>query len=60
MANWYDEYVTLLEDCEKRSEKLTDWECGFVDSLQRQVIAGRRPTEKQSEILDKIWERATA
>lgn len=60
MENWYDEYVTLLEDCEKRSAKLTDWECQFVDSLQRQITSGRRPTGKQSETLDKIWERATA
>jgi len=49
----------MLEDCEKRSEKLTDWECGFVDSLQRQLAEGRRPSAKQIETLDTIWERAT-
>lgn len=59
MANWADEYVTLLDDCEKRSEKLTDWELGFVDSLQRQISDGRRPTSKQVDTLDDIWERAT-
>lgn len=26
MTTWADEYVTMLEDCEKRSERLTDWE----------------------------------
>lgn len=28
MTTWADEYVTLLEDCEKRSERLNDarWE----------------------------------
>ena len=41
MSTWADEYVTMLEDCEKRSEKLTDWECGFVDSLQRQIAPHR-------------------
>ena len=30
MTTWADEYVTLLEDCEKRSERLSDWELGFV------------------------------
>ena len=56
MTTWADEYVTMLDDC----EKLTDWECGFVDSLQRQIADGRRPSAKQVETLDDIWERATA
>ena len=60
MSDWTSEYVALLEDCEKRSDKLSDWECGFVDSLQRQIAAGRRPTPKQIETLDTIWERATS
>lgn len=59
MTTWADEYVTLLEDCEKRSERLSDWECGFVDSLSRQIAEGRRPSAKQIETLDNIWERAT-
>lgn len=59
MTTWADEYVTLLEDCEKRSERLSDWELGFVDSLQRQLAEGRRPSAKQIETLDTIWERAT-
>lgn len=60
MTHWTDEYLTMLEDCETRSEKLTDWECDFVDSLQRQLADGRRPSQKQIETLDNIWERATA
>ena len=40
--------------------KLTDWECGFVDSLQRQIAEGHRPTEKQTAWLNAIWEKATA
>ncbi len=58
MTTWADEYVTMLEDCEKRSEKLPGWECGFVDSLQRQIADGRRPSAKQVETLDNICERA--
>lgn len=59
MTTWADEYVIMLEDCEQRSERLSDWEAGFVDSLQRQIADGRRPTPKQVETLDNIWERAT-
>lgn len=60
MSTWADEYLTLLEDCERRSDKLSDWECGFVDSLQRQLSEGRRPSAKQIATLDRVWEKATA
>ena len=60
MTTWQDEYVTLLDDCERREERLSDWERGFVDSLRRQIEQGRRPTQKQIEALDRAWERATA
>ena len=60
MTTWQDEYVTLLDDCEAREERLSEWERGFVDSLRRQIDQGRRPTPKQIEALDRAWERATA
>lgn len=59
MTTWSYEYVTMLDDCEARSERLSEWECGFVDSLQRQIAEGRRPSVKQIDTLDTIWERAT-
>ena len=43
MTTWADEYITMLNDCEKRKERLTDWERTFVDSLRRQIEQGRRP-----------------
>lgn len=57
---WADEYITLLDDCEQREQRLTDWERVFIDSLRRQITEGRRPTPKQIDTLDGIWERATA
>ena len=60
MTTWADEYIMLLDDCEQREERLTEWERGFVDSLRRQITEGRRPTPKQIEALDSAWERATA
>lgn len=60
MSHWTDEYMTLIEDCEKREERLTDWERGFIDSLRRQLEAGHRPSAKQVEALDAAWERVTA
>ena len=52
--------MTLVEDCEARQAQLTDWELGFVDSIRRQLEAGRSLTSKQAATLDEIWERATA
>ena len=60
MADWTAEYTTLIEDCTKRSESLTDWELQFIDSLERQIADGRRPSQKQIDTLDTVWERATA
>lgn len=58
--SWADLYLTMIADCEAREDRLTDWERGFIDSLDRQITAGRRPNEKQVDTLDGIWERATA
>lgn len=55
-----DEALTLLDDCEARESRLTDWERSFVDSLRSQIEAGRTPTTKQIDTLDTIWEKATA
>lgn len=60
MADWTSEYVTLIEDCENRSERMTDWEVGFIDDLSNQIAADRRPTDKQAACLNEIWERVTA
>jgi hypothetical protein len=57
--DWSDEYATMLDDCEAREGRLTDWERGFVDSLRSQLEKGFL-TPKQIEKLDDIWERVTA
>lgn len=57
---WADEYLTMLDDCEQREDRLTDWERAFVDSLCRQIKNGLRPSAMQIETLDNVWERATA
>ena len=55
----HDEHQTMVEDCENRESKLTDWERTFVDSLKDQLSRGRALSEKQSDRLDAIWERVT-
>lgn len=54
-----DEWDDMLDDCEKRSEKLTDWETNFVSSLIDQRFKSLRLSYSQVQILDEIWERVT-
>lgn len=56
---WADEYLRCVDDCENRDERLTDWERAFVASLRNWIETGKRPTEKQVETLDNIWQKAT-
>lgn len=58
--SWSEPYLELLDDCEGRESRLTDWERGFVDSLRSQIERDHRPSAKQIETLDSIWESATA
>ena len=52
------EHQTMLDDCEARESKLTEWEAKFIASLQEQ-IAERSLSQRQVEILERIWERVT-
>ena len=54
------EQEQMVEDCEQRESRLSDWERAFIDSIGNQLRDGRTLTAKQAETLDSIWERATA
>jgi hypothetical protein len=56
---WQDEYLSMIDDCEKRESRLSDWEQTFIESLTEQLEKGRVLSIKQIERLDQIWERAT-
>ena len=59
-GTWADEYLTMVDDCEKRESRLTEWEIGFLDSIRHRLERELLLSAKQPEALDKIWERATA
>ena len=59
MADWTEEYLKLIEDCETRESKLTQWEVNFIASVREQIEEGRRLSLRQSDVLDRIWEKAT-
>lgn len=54
-----DDTDQLIADCEAREEKLTEWEQGFIQSIREQFDRRGSLSERQREILDKIWERVT-
>lgn len=51
-----EEFRQMLDDCETRESRLTDWERSFIDSL---ADRGFPPTEKQVDTLNAIWDRVT-
>ena len=59
MSDWTDEYITLIDDCEKRDSKLSAWDADFLSSIRERLEQKRPLSPKQSNILDDIWERVT-
>lgn len=53
------EQAQMVEDCETREERLSDWERGFIDDIGKQLAAGRDLSQKQADRLDEIWTKAT-
>lgn len=60
MSDWTSEYQQLIDDCEARESRLSDWDRDFIDSIKLRLSSGIALTPKQIEKLDQIWERATA
>lgn len=59
MSSSPDEHATMIEDCQNREEKLSDWEREFIDSIETQMARGQSLTPKQVDVLDRIWEKVT-
>lgn len=54
-----DDILAMIQDCENRESKLTDWERSFIDSISTRLGNDNRLTTKQEELLEQIWERVT-
>jgi len=59
-GTWSDVYMTLIADCEKCESQLTEWEVGFIDSIRYRLEKELPLSAKQTETLDKIWDRVTS
>lgn len=54
-----DDAHTMIDDCEKRESRLTDWEREFIANVSEQLGRGRGLSPKQAETLERIWDKAT-
>jgi hypothetical protein len=59
MTDWTSEYITLIDDCEAREKRLSAWDVDFLASIRARLVDKKPLTQKQIEVLEKIWERAT-
>lgn len=53
------DWLAMVEDCENRESKLTEWERGFVDDMKHILGKGGGLNVSQASKLDEIWERVT-
>lgn len=59
MSGWANEYLQMIEDCENRESRLSDWERGFVASIADRLQRDQPLSLRQTEKLESIWERVT-
>lgn len=55
-----EEHLELIQDCENRESRMSDWERSFIDSIKSQIQKGNSLTEKQEATLDTIWTKVTS
>jgi hypothetical protein len=53
----YKDWVSAI--LTEASDSLSDWESGFVDSIEGQLNRGRILSQKQAEILERIYSEKT-
>lgn len=51
-------WIDAIQD--EASDKLTPWETDFIDSIATQVSLGRTLTQKQEEIVERIYAEKTS
>jgi len=51
------EYLVACLREEANDSKFSDWERDFIVSVARQVAAGRKLSDKQKEILERLWDK---
>ena len=58
-ATWQEEYIQMIDDCEDRESRLSEWDIEFLESIRNRVEQGISLTSSQEKCLTDIWEKAT-
>ena len=48
----------IEEVCEVADKICNEWECGFIENIKKQFEKSNSLSEKQTAILDRIYEKA--
>jgi len=54
-----EEHHSMIEDCAIRESRLSEWEASFIESITEQLENEKSLTEKQTDVLNNIWEKVT-
>ena len=63
MDDWLSEYKEMIDDClatKSREDRLTEWEAEFLDSVETQMVSKNTISQKQIDVLERIWEKVTS
>jgi hypothetical protein len=52
-----EEYLIACLREERSDPKFSDWEKQFIVSLATQIDQGRKITDRQKEVLERIWKK---
>ena len=57
--NTREQQLEMITDCENRSEHLSDYDARAIDDFSHYMDRGGFLSEKQDDLLDKIWNKVT-
>jgi hypothetical protein len=54
-----DDHEAWLAACEEHAERLSKWEADFIESLRDRMDSGIPLSERQAELLERIYAEKT-
>lgn len=59
VEDWTEPYLKQISDCQDHESRLSDWERSFLSSLESQLEMGKRPSPRQIEVLERIYDKVS-
>lgn len=54
------EHQTMVNDCQARDRRMSEWEREFMSSIEQQLKEGKELSPKQIDVLNRVWEKVTS